>query len=76
VDQIERVNRYRAFNEAIFYLCNVATSVVIFLIHVGSGGLLTPRNVFTTMVLINVAQMGELWQAVFLLVALLWFDLT
>jgi len=56
-DQIERVNRYRALNEAIFYVSNVTTSVLVFLIHVGSGGVLTPRNVFTTMVLMNVAQL-------------------
>jgi ABC-type multidrug transport system fused ATPase/permease subunit len=57
VEQIEHVNIYRVLNEAIFFVCNVTTSVCIFLIHVGSGGVLTPRNVFTTMVLINVAQM-------------------
>ncbi|KAL7520054.1 hypothetical protein ACHAWX_004806 [Stephanocyclus meneghinianus] len=57
VGQIERVNRYRALNEAIFYFCNVATSVVVFIIHVANGGLLTPRTVFTTMVLINIAQL-------------------
>lgn len=57
VGQIERVNRYRALNEAIFYFCNVLTSVVIFLIHIASGGLLTPRTVFTTMVLVNIAQL-------------------
>jgi ATP-binding cassette subfamily C (CFTR/MRP) protein 4 len=57
VGQIERVNRYRALNEAIFYFCNVLTSVVIFLIHIASGGILTPRTVFTTMVLVNIAQL-------------------
>lgn len=57
VGQIERVNRYRALNEAIFYFCNVLTSVVIFLIHIASGELLTPRTVFTTMVLVNIAQL-------------------
>ena len=56
-EQIEKVNSYRALNEAIFFVSNVATSVIIFLIHVFSGGVLTPRNVFTTMVLVNVAQM-------------------
>jgi ATP-binding cassette subfamily C (CFTR/MRP) protein 4 len=55
--QIEKVNSYRALNEAIFFVANVATSVIIFLIHVCSGGELSPRNVFTTMVLVNVAQM-------------------
>ena len=57
VGQIERVNRYRAVNEAIFYFCNVLISVVIFLIHIASGGVLTPRTVFTTMVLVNIAQL-------------------
>jgi len=56
-DQIEKVNTYRVLNEAIFFVCNVTTSVIIFIIHVAAGGELTPRNVYTTMVLINVAQM-------------------
>ncbi len=57
VEQLERVNIYRVLNEAIFFVCNVTTSVCIFLIHVASGGALTPRNVFTTMVFVNIAQM-------------------
>lgn len=57
VEQIERVNIYRVLNEAIFFVCNVTTSVCIFVIHVASGGVLTPRNVFTTMVFVNIAQM-------------------
>ncbi|KAL3796991.1 hypothetical protein ACHAW5_002761 [Stephanodiscus triporus] len=56
-EQIERVNSYRVLNEAIFFVCNVTTSFCIFAIHVASGGVLTSQNVFTTMVLINVAQM-------------------
>jgi len=56
-DQIERVNTYRVLNEAMFFGCSTTTSAIIFIIHVGSGGVLTPRNVFTVMVLINVAQM-------------------
>ena len=56
-DQIERVNSYRVLNEAIFFVVNVTTSFCIFVIHVLAGGVLTPKNVFTTMVLINVAQM-------------------
>lgn len=47
-DQIERVNTYRILNEALFFVCNVTTSFIIFLIHVASGGFLTPRNVFTS----------------------------
>ncbi|KAL9182396.1 hypothetical protein ACHAXT_013048 [Thalassiosira profunda] len=57
VDSIERVFTYRVLNEAIFFFCSVTTSVIIFIIHVAAGGVLTPRNVFTTTVLINVAQM-------------------
>ena len=56
-DQIERFNSYRVLNEAIFFVCNVTTSFCVFVIHVSNGGVLTPRTVFTTMVLINVAQM-------------------
>ena len=37
-DQIEKVNTYRVLNEAIFFVCNVTTSVIIFIIHVAAGG--------------------------------------
>ncbi len=57
VEQIECVNIYRLLNEAIFFMCNVTTLVCIFLIHVASGGGLTPQNVFTTMVFVSIAQM-------------------
>ncbi len=56
IETIQSVNRYRAVNEAIFYVANVFTSVVIFLVHVSSGGLLSTMNVFTTIVLVNVLQ--------------------
>lgn len=55
--QIERVNLYRALNESIFFVSSVTISTIIFLLHVANGGLLSPRNVFSTIVLINVAQM-------------------
>ena len=64
VESIERVNTYRVLNEAIFFFCNVTTSVIIFIIHVGSGGVLTPRLVFTTIVLINVS-FNAFWLCVF-----------
>ena len=48
---------YRALNESIFYVSSVTISTIIFILHVANGGLLTPRNVFSTIVLINVAQM-------------------
>ena len=34
VASIQRVNRYRALNESIFFVANVFTAVVIFLVHV------------------------------------------
>ena len=55
--QIERVNVYRALNESVFFISSVTISAIVFILHVANGGLLTPRNVFSTIVLINVAQM-------------------
>jgi len=57
IDQIRRANRLKAWNEALFYSSNVVISIVIFLVHVGTGGVLTPRNVFTVMSLVNVLQL-------------------
>jgi len=54
--QIKLVNWYRSRNEALFFVGNIASAAVIFVAHVASGGLLTPRNVFTTLVLLNLAQ--------------------
>jgi hypothetical protein len=53
---IQRVNRYRALNEAIYFSATIFTAPIIFIIDVISGGILTPMKVFTTFVLINVAQ--------------------
>ena len=57
VAQIERANRLKAWNEALFFASNVVISIVIFLVHVGTGGILTPRSVFTVMSLVNVLQL-------------------
>ena len=57
VAQILRANRLKAWNEALFFSANVVISVVIFLVHVWTGGTLTPRNVFTVMTLVNVVQL-------------------
>jgi ABC-type transport system involved in cytochrome bd biosynthesis fused ATPase/permease subunit len=56
VAQISQANRLKALNEALFFCSNVVISVVIFLVHVGSGKGLTPRDVFTTYTLINIIQ--------------------
>mmetsp|Transcript_5656 Transcript_5656/g.12347 ORF Transcript_5656/g.12347 Transcript_5656/m.12347 type:complete len:1360 (-) Transcript_5656:160-4239(-) len=56
-DQLGRVNSYRVLNEAIYFACNATVSVIIFVIHVASGGVLTTRTVFTCMALVNVAQL-------------------
>mmetsp|Transcript_3038 Transcript_3038/g.8791 ORF Transcript_3038/g.8791 Transcript_3038/m.8791 type:complete len:1373 (-) Transcript_3038:1207-5325(-) len=56
ITEIQRANRLKALNEAVFFSANVVVSIVIFLVHIAMGGQLTPRNVYTTMVLINVLQ--------------------
>lgn len=57
IDQIQLVNWYRARNETLFFVGNILSAAVIFAVHVGSGGVITPRNVFSTLVLLNLAQM-------------------
>ena len=56
-DQIQRANRLKAWNEALFFAANVVISLVIFLVHVFMGGVLTPGNVFTVFTLINILQL-------------------
>lgn len=56
-NQIQRANRLKAWNEALFFSANVIISLVIFLVHVFVGGKLTPGNVFTVFTLINVLQL-------------------
>ena len=57
VSQIRRANQLKAWNEALFFSSNVVISIVIFMVHVATGGVLTPRNVFTVMSLVNVLQL-------------------
>lgn len=56
VKTIQTASRYRALNEAIYFATNISVAVVIFIVHVLNGNELTPRDVFTTMTLINVVQ--------------------
>ena len=56
VAKIKRATALKAWNEVVFFSCNSLVSLIIFCTHVASGGVLTPRKVFTTMSLINVVQ--------------------
>jgi ATP-binding cassette subfamily C (CFTR/MRP) protein 4 len=58
VDHIQKSNRLKSANEAIFFASNVIISLVIFLVHVLIGGTLTPRDVFTVFTLVNILQLG------------------
>ena len=53
---LQRASVFKASNEALFYFTSLAVSVFIFTIHVSLGGILTPKNVFTTMTLLNIVQ--------------------
>jgi ATP-binding cassette, subfamily C (CFTR/MRP), member 4 len=57
VGQIAKANRLKAWNETLFYCCNVVISLVIFYVHVFTGNTLHPGDVFTVFTLINVLQM-------------------
>ena len=57
VGQISKANRLKAWNETLFYCCNVVISLVIFYVHVFTGNTLKPGDVFTVFTLINVLQM-------------------
>ena len=56
VAALQRASRYKALNESIFYVGGLSVSVFIFAIHEVLGGELTPKNVFTTMTLLNIVQ--------------------
>jgi ATP-binding cassette subfamily C (CFTR/MRP) protein 4 len=46
-------------NDALFFAVNISVSLLIFLIHVFSGGTLTLTSVYTTIVLVNAVQCGK-----------------
>jgi len=56
VRKIQHGNRLRALNEALFFCTSTTVVIIIFLTHLSLGGVLSPRNVFTTMTLINIVQ--------------------
>jgi ABC-type multidrug transport system fused ATPase/permease subunit len=53
---IQKASRYKALNEAIYFVTNVSVAIVVLMVHVLTGNLLTPQNVFTTFSLINLIQ--------------------
>ena len=57
IAQIQKANRLKALNEAVYFSVNIIIPIVIFIIHVNLGGKLDPRIVFTTMSLINILQL-------------------
>lgn len=56
IDQIQRANRLKALNEAVFFASNVIVAITIFAVHVALGNVLTPKSVYTAIVLINIVQ--------------------
>jgi ATP-binding cassette subfamily C (CFTR/MRP) protein 4 len=56
---IQRVNWFKAGSEATFFVTNMVVSTIIFIVHVGSGGVLSIVNVYSTLALVNTAQFGK-----------------
>lgn len=54
INRILHINRYRAMNEALFFVATVVTAIVVFLVQVCSGHKLSTLSVFTTLSLVNV----------------------
>jgi len=55
--RIQKANRLRALNEAIYFVSSIIMNVVIFVVYVRiQGGTLTSRKAFSCMALINVVQ--------------------
>ena len=57
VTQIARANRLKAWNETVFFSATVLISLTIFVVYVATGGVLTPRHVYTVFTLINILQL-------------------
>lgn len=57
VAQIIKANTLKAINEALFYATNVVVSIVIFVVHVYTGGTLQPGHVYAVFTLVNILQL-------------------
>ena len=59
IGQIHKANQLKALNEAVYFSVNIVVPIIIFFIHVRTGGESNPRNVFTTMSFINILQLKK-----------------
>mmetsp|Transcript_13354 Transcript_13354/g.19659 ORF Transcript_13354/g.19659 Transcript_13354/m.19659 type:complete len:357 (+) Transcript_13354:3-1073(+) len=57
ISQIKKANGLKAMNEALYFSANIVISIVIFVVHIATGGVLNPRSVFTVMGLVNLVQL-------------------
>lgn len=53
---LQKSSRLKAWNEAIYYVASVTVSVLVFVVHVATGGTLSAQNVFVTFTLLNIVQ--------------------
>jgi ATP-binding cassette subfamily C (CFTR/MRP) protein 4 len=59
IEKLRRASRYKAVNDAIYYFSSAVVSVFIFSAHVlFMGGTLNPRNVYTTLSLLNILHLS------------------
>ncbi|KAL7548136.1 hypothetical protein ACHAWF_011427 [Thalassiosira exigua] len=56
IDLLYKASSYKALNEALYYFASLVVSVFIFLVHVASGGELSPKIVFSAMTLNTILQ--------------------
>ena len=58
ISQIKHANTLRAYNESLFFVANVVLTILICIFHVlVFDGILTTRDVFTVVTLINILQL-------------------
>lgn len=57
IAKISKANNLKAWNESLFFATNVVVAIVIFIVHVNTGGTLKPGDVFTVFTLINILQL-------------------
>ena len=56
VTMIQKASKYRALNEALYFFSASVISVFIFIVHVMSGGSLSPKIVYSTLTLMGIVQ--------------------
>ena len=58
IAKLRAASRYKAFNDAVYFFSSVVVAVFIFMVHIWTGGSLTPRQVYTTLTLLNILHMS------------------